>query len=266
MSIPNTQHPITVLVTGANGQLGLTIQKYKGDYENVVFIFCLSKELNITKKISIKSAFGKYNPDYCINCAAYTNVEKAEEEPEQALEVNAEGVKKLAEVCKEYGTTLIHISTDYVFDGEKGTPYTVNDEPNPINEYGKSKLQGEKYIQEITENYFIVRTSWLYSKEFGKNFYRTILQKVQTEKELRVIDSQTGCPTDTENLATYIMSLIVSNDKGYGIRHFSGKKEMTWYEFAVDILKDNEIKKDLKIVSDNSYKMKAKRPVYSVLK
>ncbi|MDG3581291.1 dTDP-4-dehydrorhamnose reductase [Galbibacter pacificus] len=262
--------PTTVLVTGANGLLGRTIQKYKDDYPKINFLFCSSKELDITIKESIKKNFKKNKPDYCINCAAYTNVEKAEKEPEKAFLVNAEGAKNLAEVCKESGTVLIHISTDYVFDGEKRTPYTVKDIPNPINEYGKSKLQGEKYIQQILERYFIIRTSWLYSKEFEKNFYLTILEKAKRGEELRITDAQIGCPTDTENLTKYILELIniplplEGKGENYGIHHFCDKKQMTWYGFAISILEKNKID-NMILINDNSYKTIAKRPIYSVL-
>ncbi|EIJ39489.1 dTDP-4-dehydrorhamnose reductase [Galbibacter orientalis DSM 19592] len=280
------QKKVTILVTGANGQLGLTIQKYKKEYENAVFIFCTSEELNITNEASIAEVFKKHQPDYCINCAAYTNVEKAEEEPGKAFLVNAEGVKKIAVACKEYQTTLIHISTDYVFDGEKGTPYTVTDKPNPINEYGKSKLKGEQCIQELLTAYFIIRTSWLYSKEFGKNFYKTIVEKAKEGQEIRVVDNQIGCPTDTENLVKYILMLIENSKKQigfqqsintpplegtgedintlYGIKHYCDTEILSWFDFAKKIVKQNEIE-EVEVVCDNSYITKAKRPKYSVL-
>ncbi|WP_417444246.1 dTDP-4-dehydrorhamnose reductase [Joostella sp.] len=257
---------IKVLVTGANGQLGRTIQKYKENYKGVEFIFCDSKELDITNKDSIASVFNKYKFDCCINCAAYTNVEQAEAKPEKAFLVNAEGVKNLAQVCKLHKVTLVHISTDYVFDGNKLTPYRIDDLPNPINEYGKSKLKGEQFIQEQLEEYFIIRTSWLYSREFGKNFYRTILEKAKKEKELFITDAQTGCPTDTQNLTEYILMLILREyrEKYYGIHHFCDKEILTWYSFAKKIIEENHLK-DLKITKDNSYKTLAIRPKYSVL-
>src|SRR5690606_10682047 len=161
---------------------------------------------------AVERVFEQIKPDYCINCAAYTNVEQAEQEPERAFLVNATAVEFLALACKAQSCILIHISTDYVFDGQKTTPYTIYDTPNPINVYGASKLEGELNIKKSLEGYFIIRTSWLYSKEFGKNFYRTILQKAQTEKELHIIDNQVGCPTDAENLMGYILNLISSNN------------------------------------------------------
>ncbi|MEL4307317.1 dTDP-4-dehydrorhamnose reductase [Joostella sp. CR20] len=255
---------IKILVTGANGQLGRTIHKFKNDYKNAEFIFCDSNELNITKKDSVESVFERYQPDYCINCAAYTNVEKAEDEPEKAFEVNAEGVKNLAEACKVNHTILIHISTDYVFDGEKGTPYSIDDITNPINEYGKSKLKGEQYIQDILDKYFIIRTSWLYSKEFGKNFYKTILDKAQKGVEIRVVDSQVGCPTGVVNLHRYVKDIVEGKNTLYGIKHYCDGEVLSWYDFARKIVKESGFE-NVNVVCDNSYVTKAKRPKYSVL-
>lgn len=255
-----------VLVTGANGQLGKTIFKLHSNYPELKFIFTSSAELDITDPQNIESVFKVYKPDYCINCAAYTNVEQSEKEPEKAFSINADGVKNIALACKSHDTTLIHISTDYVFDGEKGEPYTVNDIPNPINEYGKSKLAGEKYIQEILEKYFIVRTSWLYSKEFGKNFYRTILENAKTESEIYVTDQQTGCPTNTESLAVYLLELININNKQYRIYHFCDEIVMTWYDFALNIIKENNLTNSVKVVKAENYRTFARRPNYSVLK
>lgn len=261
-----SDQPITILVTGANGQLGKTIQKLHFNYPELEFIFASSTELDITRIQNIEIVFKAYKPDYCINCAAYTNVEQAEKEPEKAFEVNAEGIKNLALACLGFNTILIHISTDYVFDGEKGKPYTVDDIPNPINEYGKSKLAGEKYIQEILSNYFIIRTSWLYSKEFGKNFYRTILEKAKTEKEIYITDQQTGCPTNTESLAVYLTELIKINNKQYGICHFCDDEVMTWYDFALNIIKENNLTHSVKVVKAENYRTFARRPKYSVLR
>ncbi|WP_417359512.1 dTDP-4-dehydrorhamnose reductase [Galbibacter sp.] len=254
----------TILVTGANGQLGMTFQKHEDHYPELNFVFMDSNALDITDTMAVKKVFEELRPDYCINCAAYTNVEKAEKDPEKAFLVNASAVEFLAMACKAQSCILIHISTDYVFDGQKTTPYNVNDIPNPINVYGASKLQGELNIKKFLSQYFIIRTSWLYSKEFGKNFYRTILQKAQTEKELHIVDNQAGCPTDAENLMGYILDLIMNRSDNYGIHHFSDKEVMSWYDFAKLILEKNNIQ-NTTLIKDNSYKTKAKRPVYSVL-
>ena len=255
--------PKTVLVTGASGQLGMTFRKFEKNYPQMDFVFKDSKELDITNTISLINTFNEIQPNYCINCAAYTNVEKAEEEPEKAILVNAEAVLAIANLCKEYRTVLIHVSTDYVFDGQKRSPYTVDDIPNPINVYGASKLHGELNIKKTLNQFFIVRTSWVYSKEFGNNFYRSILNKAMSNEELSVVDNQIGCPTETNSLVEFIMKLI-SSDFPYGVYHFSDSKPISWYGFAKAILKENNIT-DTKLFKNNNFKTKAKRPNYSVL-
>lgn len=247
-----------VLVTGANGQLGQCLQKIAPSYKELNVIFKSSKELDITDILGIEDAFVKGNFNYCINCAAYTNVEQAEKTPDIAYKVNAEGVKNLANVCKSYNTTLIHISTDYVFDGEKDEPYTVKDVPNPINEYGKSKLLGEKHIQEIMDNYCIIRTSWLYS-EFGKNFYTTILKKAKTDDILKVSNTQLGYPTNAMNLGEFIIGEIKLNEFKYRVYHFTDKIEMTWYQFAVKIINDKKLSNKV-VIFDNNTAYLASRP------
>ena len=256
----------SILVTGANGQLGLTIKElFEVNKHNIGFIFTTKSDLDITKLESLKGYFNKHNFDYCINCAAYTNVEQAEKTPDIAFKANAEGVKNLALVCEAYQVTLIHISTDYVFDGEKTMPYTIDDIPNPINEYGKSKLLGEQHIQHCATNYYIVRTSWLYSKTYGKNFYKFVLERAKQGKDLSITTEQTGCPTNTKDLATYLIGDIIKGDKAFGVYHFCNSKPMTWYQFAQQILLENNLihKINLKVV--DSFKTFAQRPKYSVL-
>jgi len=255
---------INVLVTGAQGQLGMSIQKTSKNYPKLNFVFKDSKELDITNLVDIKGFFETKNFDYCINCAAYTNVDQAEKTPEVAFAVNADGAKKIAEVCHEHHVVLIHISTDYVFDGEKETPYTVNDKPHPINEYGKSKLLGEQYIQQILEQHYIVRSSWLYS-EFGTNFYKTILKKAKSAEAIYVTDQQTGCPTNTNNLADYILEEIVLGNKEFGVYHFTDGEAMTWFDFAKKILKYNKLDQKVELVMDRNYCTFARRPRNSIL-
>lgn len=250
-----------VLVTGSSGQLGMCIQKNHKDFPEIQFIFTSSKELDITNVAAIKKYFESNKFDYCINCVAYTNVDQAEREPEKAFAVNAKGVKNIAKACQENDVVLVHISTDYVFDGEKRTPYTVDDSPNPINEYGRSKLKGEQYIQEILERYFIIRTSWLYS-EYGNNFYKTILEKAKTEKILFVTNEQTGSPTKANNLAKFICDMIESNNCFYGIYHFTDGETTTWYDFAKQIVKENGLNT---IVEAKNYTSFAARPLYGVM-
>src|SRR5690606_10182159 len=205
--------------------------KLEVEYPQLNFVFMDTQALDITNEEEMKRVFMEIRPDYCINCAAYTDVEKAEEEPKKAFLINAKAVLDLANECKVHRTILIHISTDYVFDGQNTTPYTINDTPNPINVYGESKLKGELHIKDTLDRYFIIRTSWLYSKKYGKNFYRTIVALAKEKKELAITDAQTGCPTDTVNLAQYILGLITNHDNHYGVLHFSDKLVMTWYEF-----------------------------------
>ena len=255
-----------VLVTGSNGQLGLSIQDIANEYLDLEFVFKDRRELDITNKEKVKKVFGSGKFDYCINCAAYTDVEQAENNPEIAFKVNAEGVKNLSEASMKHNTILIHISTDYVFDGEKNTPYIINDNLNPINVYGKSKMMGENYIQEILSDYFIIRSSWLYNKVYGKNFYRTILKKAKNGEIIGVTDEQTGCPTNTLNLARFIITLIVDKNHNYGIYHFTDGESMTWYDFAKRIVQENELNGISTIVKNNSYPSLALRPKYSVLK
>lgn len=254
-----------VLVTGANGQLGQCLQNIAPLYKDLDFLFQSSKDLDITNSVAVGLLFEKEQFNYCINCAAYTNVEQAEKTPEIAFKVNAEGVRTLALFSKKYNVSLIHISTDYVFDGEKKEPYTIDDIPNPINEYGKSKLLGEKYIQEIMDNYAIIRTSWLYS-EIGKNFYTTILSKAKAGEVLSVTNEQIGCPTNANNLAIYILDLIIQKEEYIRIFHFTDDKSMTWYEFANIILTENNLHNSTRLKIAKNYCTFARRPKYSVLK
>ena len=254
----------TILVTGANGQLGQCIQKIATNFKDFRFVFKDSKELDITNEASLYDTFSLDNFDYCINCAAYTNVEQAEKTPELAFAVNAKGAKNLAEVCKQNRTCLIHISTDYVFDGEKAEGYLPSDVPNPINEYGKSKLLGEKYIQESMNYYRIIRTSWLYS-EYGNNFYKTILGKINSGQALRITDEQSGNPTNANNLAKFILNTLQDNTCNRSIQHFCDNETMTWYQFAERIISKNNLGLTARLVKDKNYRTFAKRPKNSIL-
>ncbi|WP_373517244.1 dTDP-4-dehydrorhamnose reductase [Pricia sp.] len=253
-----------ILVTGANGQLGQSIQRIASNYPALEFFFKNSKDMDITDTQNVAEIFENGHYHYCINCAAYTNVEQAESEQKKAFAVNAEGVRNIAENCFKNDVTLIHISTDYVFDGEKKEPYTINDKPNPINVYGASKLKGEQYIREIPGRYFIIRTSWLYS-EFGNNFYKTILKKTKTDKVLRVTDKQKGCPTHAKNLANFVLGLIDSRSTHYGLHHFTDGEAMTWYGFAKRILAENGLENSLRLKKAKNYRTFARRPKNSVL-
>lgn len=254
----------TVLVTGASGQLGKCLQKLAEQEENIDWLFMSSSEIDITSTCDLHQCFKSKKIDYCINCAAYTNVERAEAEKEKAFEINAEGVKKLAKVCRENETVLIHVSTDYVFDGTAEKSYSEKDPTAPINVYGASKLKGEEYLREIMAEFFIFRTSWLYS-QFGHNFFKTILKKAGEGAELNITSAQTGTPTNANHLASLILKLIKEQSTAYGLYHFSNEGETTWYGFAREILKVSGNFEKVTLNKDNSYKTVAERPAYSVL-
>lgn len=260
---------MVALVTGANGQLGQSLQFIASNYPNIDFIFCNSQELDITNSNNIQQVFEQFKPNYCINAAAYTAVDKAESEPEKAHLINVIGAKNIAEVCKEFGTTLIHISTDFVFDGEKTSPYTELDQPNPTSVYGQTKLDGEKAIQETFDNYLIIRTSWVYS-QFGNNFMKTMLRLASERDSISVVNDQIGTPTNAVDLAEAIVKIITSNSQlstsnSYGIYNFSNEGQCSWYDFAKKIFEINKINIDLQPIPTRSYPTPAKRPKYSVL-
>ncbi len=253
-----------VLVTGANGQLGRCIKDAASRFSDLEFVFVSKEELDIQSSAQVEAIFQKYNFDYCINTAAYTNVEKAESEEEKAFAINAEAVQNLTLVCKTNDVVLIHISTDYVFDGKKRSPYLETDSTNPLNVYGASKLKGEQYIQEITEKYFIFRTSWLYS-QYGHNFLKTILKYAEQGKPLTITTEQTGTPTNANDLAEVILNVIQQESKLYGIYHYSNAGETTWYGFAEEILSQHSLLNKTNLVKTKHYSTFAIRPSYSVL-
>ncbi|WP_419213227.1 dTDP-4-dehydrorhamnose reductase [Maribacter sp. X9] len=254
-----------ILVTGCNGQLGHCIRELSGGIKELDFIFKSSSELDITSEIKMQEIFISENFDYCINCAAYTKVDLAENEQDKAFEINAEGVRILSEYCKKGKTILIHISTDFVFDGTKTSPYTENDIPKPINTYGKSKLKGELYINQILQEYFIIRTSWLYS-EYGHNFLRTMLRISENKTEIDVVSDQFGTPTYAKDLAEIILSkIIIEENKKFGIYHFSNDGIASWYDFAKTIFEFSNKKISVNAIDSIAYPTSATRPLYSVL-
>ncbi|WP_019037396.1 dTDP-4-dehydrorhamnose reductase [Psychroflexus tropicus] len=253
-----------ILVTGANGQLGKCLQKHADKFQDFEFLFESSQTLDITSHEQLGTYFSSKKIDYCVNCAAYTNVEAAEEEKDLAFQVNTEAVESLSKQCKASHTKLIHISTDYVFDGLKLSPYSETDSVNPINVYGDSKLQGEAMISEHLEHYFILRTSWLYS-EFGHNFFNTILKKANEGAALNITTEQIGTPTNANDLARFILNLIQSQSDAFGFYHYSNTGEATWYDFARLILEEQQLDKEVNLKATYSYPTKAKRPKFSVL-
>src|SRR5690606_13072701 len=259
---------MVVLVTGVNGQLGQALQKASQAVSGIRFVFTDSKTLDITNPENCQAIFEEFQPDFCINCAAYTAVDKAESEADLANQINVVGVKNLAESCKECQTTLIHLSTDFVFDGEKNVPYTETDLPNPKNVYGQTKLQAEQAIQALLERYYIIRTSWVYS-EFGSNFYKTMLRLASERESLNVVNDQIRTPTNANCLAKVINDIIQhptsSIQPVYGIYHFSNEGVCSWYDFAKKIFELHNIPITLNPIPTSSYPTAAIRPKYSVL-
>lgn len=225
-------------------------------------------DFDITDINRISNELAEFRPDLVINCAAYTAVDKAEEEAETAYGVNGSGAENLAVVCRELESKLIHISTDFVFDGKKNRPYNENDTPNPLSVYGKSKLEGETKIQEVTDRYLIVRTSWLYGQA-GGNFVKTIIRLAKEREELGIVFDQVGTPTYTADLAAGIIELIDKDVRG--IYHFSNEGVCSWYDFAYEVISNLREKgeimklKRLKPILSKEYPTPAARPPYSVL-
>ena len=252
-----------ILVTGANGQLGKSLKKTAISDKNHYFFYD-RKKLDITDYKNLKQVLQQLKPDYCLNFAAYTRVDEAENQQKKAYEINAIAPGNLAGLTADMGISLIHISTDYVFDGKKKTPYREEDEPNPVNVYGKSKLEGEKKIIQNSDDYFIIRTAWLYS-ENSQNFFNTIIKLAREKSVLKVVADQKGTPTLTYDLLDFIIYLINNKDKQSGIYHYSGKGEASWFDFARAIMDNLGIKKEIVPVTTREFVMKAPRPSYSVL-
>jgi dTDP-4-dehydrorhamnose reductase len=250
-------------VTGANGQLGCSIRKIAAETPHT-FIFSDLPELDITDKASVERWITHNGITLIVNCAAYTAVDRAESEPDAAWRVNALGPQVLAEVCAGRGLGLIHVSTDYVFDGTAQTPYTEENETHPLGVYGATKRQGEVAIEQSGCRARIVRTSWLHS-EFGRNFVKTMLRLGAEKERLAVVDDQYGSPTYAPNLARAILHLATDQFTGFDICHYCDAGVTTWYDFARTIfrLTGNPIPVDRIATAD--FPTAAKRPAYSVL-
>ena len=254
----------SVLVTGSNGQLGRCIKDFVQSSKELNFIFTDKDELDITNKEDVNAFFESNTIAYCINCAAYTAVDKAESNEDFAVAVNVLGVENLANACKNHKAILIHISTDFVFDGKQTKPYTELDEPKPINTYGQTKLDGEKAVARILERHFILRTSWLYS-EYGNNFLKTMLRLGKEKNEVHVVSDQIGAPTYARDLAFLISSIIKNKKIPFGIYHFSNKGEASWYDFATDIFNLSNIRVKVRPIKAKDFVTSVNRPIYSVM-
>lgn len=257
-----------VLVTGKNGQLGKSIHKIVTNKEQRnEFVFVGREELDLGRSKNITDYFRYNNFDIIVNCAAYTAVDQAEEEHELANQINHLAVKKLAEVSRKKKAKLIHISTDYVFDGYSDQLYEETDETNPINEYGKTKLAGERAIQEVMlTNAVIIRTSWVYS-EFGNNFVKTMLRLGEERDEINVVSDQIGSPTYATDLAEVILKLIdfQDNEKPTEIYHYSNQGKISWYVFSKQIFKAANIDCWINSIKTLEYPTLARRPQNSLM-
>lgn len=256
-----------ILITGANGMLGCDLQEVLADYE---IIATGSQDLDITNYDRVISKFDEFKPDFVINSAAYTAVDDCETHFEDAYNVNAIGPKNLAIACKDYDIPLVHISTDYVFNGQKNTPLVEDDEIGPKSAYGKTKLAGEEFIYENTEKYYILRTAWLYGY-YGNNFVKTMLSLAEDHDEVSVVYDQVGSPTFTHDLALSIRELVeyYENNKKdmskYGIYHLTNSAECSWYEFTKEFYKLANLNTKVKPVTTEEFPRPAPRPNYSVL-
>jgi dTDP-4-dehydrorhamnose reductase len=251
-----------ILVTGSNGQLGSEIKVLEKQFPNYNFIFTDIEELDLTDASTLKNFVETNNINVCINCAAYTAVDKAEDEQELALLVNAQAVENLALACNNVNARLIHVSTDYVFDGTNNRPYLETDSPSPNSFYGFSKLEGERAVTNNISNFVIIRTSWLYSS-FGNNFVKTMMRLGKEREELGVVVDQIGTPTYAADLAKAIMATVESEKSG--IYHYSNQGVISWYDFAKTIMRINNIDCKVNAIESKDFPAKANRPFYSVL-
>ena len=254
-----------ILITGSNGQLGNEIKHLAGSFAGMEFIFTDLNELDISNTDDLKNFFKNKHIDFLINCAAYTAVDKAESEPEKAFLINAFAPALLAECAVEYGYTLVHISTDYVFDGKSYKPYVDSDPANATSVYGKSKFEGEQAILKSKANALIIRTSWMYSI-YGHNFVKTILRLVGEKQELKVVSDQAGSPTYAADLAKTILQIIEYDSvTGTKIYHYSNEGICSWYDFANAIVKIAGLNCKILPVKTSDFPTAAARPHYSVM-
>jgi len=257
---------LKILVTGSKGQLGSDIRDESAFYPEIDFDFTDIEELDLTNPHTVEKYFSINHPDLCINCAAYTAVDKAEDEPELALLINEGTVKTLAQICNKYKTKLIHISTDYIFDGTNHRPYAESDKATPNSAYGRSKLKGEQTIKTNNPDSMIIRTSWLYSS-YGHNFVKTMIRLSEERDEIKVVADQVGTPTYSGDLAKAILRIITNFDKNQlkGIYHYSNEGVTSWYDFARAIMEVTHANCKVLPIESKDFPAKANRPFYSVL-
>jgi dTDP-4-dehydrorhamnose reductase len=253
-----------IIVTGSNGQLGYELRQLASVYNQYQFIFLDRQEAPIEEEYTIIEILRKEKPVYFINCAAYTVVDKAEEEIERSNEINGYAVGRIALACKETGTKFIHISTDYVFDGSSNIPLKETDTIGPINQYGKSKLLGEELVIKNNPDSIIIRTSWVYSVS-GKNFVHTMIRLMKEKKEISVVNDQIGSPTNAEDLAEVIMKIISSGKWVPGIYHYSNEGKISWFQFANAIKEQIHSTCVIQPIPSEKFPTPAIRPKFSLL-
>jgi dTDP-4-dehydrorhamnose reductase len=253
-----------IVVFGASGQLGQCLKSVAEAKGITSIYFPVESEADILNLNSINQVFKTYNPTWCINCAAYTAVDKAEDNIDLARKINKTGAENLSIACSQYNTILIHTSTDFVFKGDKPTPLIEDDPAEPENIYGLTKLEGEQEVTKLLEKYFILRTSWLYS-EYGNNFVKTMLSLGGERDELKVIADQTGTPTYAMDLAACILNIITADSTAYGTYHYSNEGVASWYDFAKAIFDISETKVKVLPIRTSEYSSRAVRPAYSVM-
>ena len=265
--ISSDDHIVTILVTGANGQLGSEIRHLSANFTKYNFLFTSKEELPIENIDTLNKFFQKQQIDYCINCAAYTAVDKAEAEKEKAFLINADAPGFLASICSHHQTKLIHISTDYVYDGTLKQALKEEDAVAPLNVYGWSKLKGEELVLNNNVSALIIRTSWVYSV-YGNNFVKTMLRLFKEKESLNVVNDQYGCPTYAADIAEIIMKFIEgaeNNNEYSGIINYSNSGVTTWFDFALAIKEFVNSPCKIVPVPTSQYPTPAKRPQYSVL-
>lgn len=255
---------MNILITGANGQLGNEMRRVSINSKNR-YIFTDVAELNITDKDAIRKMIDGEKISVVVNCAAYTNVDKAEDDEAMADLLNNKAVKNIAEACKEFNATLIHVSTDYVFQGDKNTPRSEDEPTNPMGAYGRTKLAGEESVKHSGCKYIIIRTAWLYSS-FGKNFVKTMRKLTSEKNSLKVVFDQVGTPTYAGDLAAVIYKIIEHNMLGKtGFYHFCNEGVCSWYDFAYEICALSGNTCDIEPCHSDEFPSKVQRPSFSVL-
>ncbi|MFM9910906.1 MAG: dTDP-4-dehydrorhamnose reductase [Chitinophagaceae bacterium] len=253
-----------ILVTGANGQLGMEFRELEKKFISYQFIFVTKEQLPRQDMVLVNIFFKKYKPSFCINCAAYTAVDKAESDKEMAFLVNATATGILALACEQFNSKLIHISTDYVFDGQSPVPYKEEDNTNPINEYGASKLKGEELCLTNNPGAIIIRTAWVYSA-YGNNFLKTMLRLMKDRSAINVVSDQLGAPTYGGDLAAAIMHIIKEGKWVSGVYHYSNTGKISWYDFAEAIKELSSSACQVNPIPAEQYPAPAKRPSFSLL-